>query len=362
MGSALLAAGPFLIGWACGWVLVVRLPGLVLSAVTAAEAAGRPAVAVVVPARDEAASIAALLASVLPQLRPGDELVVVDDGSRDATASIAAAAGARVARPDGPLPDGWTGKCRACDHGARVTAAPILVFLDADVTLAPGALDRLAAAAATDAAGDGGILVSVQPWHRTRRAYEQCSLPFNLAAVLGTGLGSPWAGRVRGRFAYGPVLATGRAAYERAGGHAAPAVRGSVVEDLALARCYEGRVTVAVDRSVAEFRMYPGGWRDLVAGWRKNIAAGASGAPWWTIALMVGWLWSVIGAPATGWPWWAMSALQLWWFGRRVGRWQPWAYVAGPLLAVLFLVVLVLSAIDRRRGVTRWRGRDVALR
>jgi 4,4'-diaponeurosporenoate glycosyltransferase len=244
------------------------------------------------------------------------------------------------------------------------------VFLDADVTLAPGALDQLAAAAlddgdgAVDGAVDGGgdgRLVSVQPWHRTRRPYEQCSLPFNLAAVMGTGLGSPWARRVQGRVAYGPVLATTRAAYEAAGGHAAPTVRGSVVEDIALARCYRGGVAV-VDRSVAEFRMYPGGWRDLIGGWRKNIASGASGAPWWAVALMVGWVWSVIGAPAAGWPWWVLSVLQLWWFGRRVGRWQPWAYVAGPVLAVFFLVVLALSGLDRWRGVTRWRGRDVSLR
>ena len=356
MGVRLVDALPFLVGWGCGWLLFVRVPRLAARPGNAA-VGRRETIAVVVPARDEAANIARLLGSVLPQLRPGDELVVVDDDSTDETAAIAGAADVRVVSPHGPLPPGWTGKCRACQHGADVTSAPTIVFLDADVTLMPGALDQLA-----DAVGNDGGLVSVQPWHRPVRAYEQCSLIFNLAAVMGTGLASPFAGAVRGRVAYGPVMATTRADYERAGGHAAPGVRGSVVEDIALARLYQGRVSIGLGRGAAEFRMYPNGPRQLLEGWRKNIAAGAAAAPWWAVVLMIGWIWSVIGAPAAGWPGWVLSALQLWWFGRRVGRWHPLAYVVGPLLAVLFLVVLALSAWSRRRGTTTWRGRTVSVR
>jgi 4,4'-diaponeurosporenoate glycosyltransferase len=294
---------------------------------------------------------------VRPQLGERDELVVVDDDSTDDTARLARAGGARVVSTGGAPPAGWTGKCWACHTGAAATDAPLLLFLDADVTLAPGAVERLVAAVQHD-----GGLVSVQPWHRTRRAYEQCSLPFNLVAVMGTGVCSPWAGSVRGRFAYGPVLATSRDDYEEAGGHAAPSVRGSVVEDIALARRYEGRVTVGLGRALAEFRMYPGGLGQLIGGWRKNIAAGAGAAPWWAVALTVGWLWSVIGAPATGWAWWASSAAQLAWFGRRVGRWHPLAYVVAPVLVVLFLIVLAWSVLSRWRGATQWRGRAVPLR
>ena len=357
MGVRLVDALPFLIGWTCGWILFVRVPHLDAGPGTAAAVSPRDAMAVVVPARDEAANIARLLASVMPQLRPGDELVVVDDDSTDETVAIASAFGARVVSPPGPLPPGWTGKCRACQHGADVTSAPTIAFLDADVALMPGALDHLAVVA-----GAAGGLVSVQPWHRPVRLYEQCSLIFNLAAVMGTGLASPFAEAVRGRVAYGPMMATTRADYERVGGHAAPSVRGSVVEDIALARLYEGRVSVGLGRGMAEFRMYPNGPRQLIEGWRKNIAAGAAAAPWWAVVLMIGWIWSVIGAPAAGWPCWALSALQLWWFGRRVGRWHPLAYAGGPLLAVLFLVVLTLSVWSRWRGATTWRGRTVSVR
>src|SRR4051794_17898437 len=54
----------------------------------------RPACSIVVPARDEAATLPDLLASVLPQLTANDELIVVDDDSTDATAAVARAAGA----------------------------------------------------------------------------------------------------------------------------------------------------------------------------------------------------------------------------------------------------------------------------
>jgi hypothetical protein len=80
------------------------------------------------------------------------------------------------------------------------------------------------------------------------------------------------------------------------------------------------------------------------------------------VALTVGWLWSVIGAPGAGWPCWALSAVQLAWFGRRVGRWHPVSYVLAPALAVLFLAALVLSVLSRWRGTTSWRGRAVPLR
>jgi 4,4'-diaponeurosporenoate glycosyltransferase len=102
-------------GWLAGWWLFRRVPGLPRSG---PEEAAAKTVSVVIPARDEAASLPGLLASLAAQTRPPDETIVVDDHSRDDTAAAAAAAGATVlAAP--ALPPGWTGKAWACWTGAR---------------------------------------------------------------------------------------------------------------------------------------------------------------------------------------------------------------------------------------------------
>ena len=80
----------------------------------------------VVPVRDGERYLEAALRSLLDQTRPPDELIVVDDGSRDGSASLAEALGARVLRRP-PL-----GAAAARNAGVRATSADLLAFLDAD--------------------------------------------------------------------------------------------------------------------------------------------------------------------------------------------------------------------------------------
>lgn len=116
-----------------------------------------PPIAVLVPARDEAARIGPLLES-FSALPAGEaaELVVYDDASTDGTADVVRAAMARDPRirlltGDGP-PAGWGGKVHALHRLAQAATpdAPLLLFVDADVTLEPGGLPRAAAALAAD--------------------------------------------------------------------------------------------------------------------------------------------------------------------------------------------------------------------
>lgn len=83
-------------------------------------------ISIVIPARDEAASLASLLPAVLAQV-PGAEIIVVDDGSTDATADICAGHGVR--RIGHPYPKG---NGAAVKTGARAAQGEIVVFMDGD--------------------------------------------------------------------------------------------------------------------------------------------------------------------------------------------------------------------------------------
>lgn len=116
----------------------------------AAPGAGLSSLSVVVPARNEAPRVGALVRSVLAQDHPQLTLVVVDDRSTDATREVAlrAAAGdprAQVLRVE-ERPAGWQGKLHALAAGVEAARGEWLLFLDADQCLsAPDVLRRLVA-------------------------------------------------------------------------------------------------------------------------------------------------------------------------------------------------------------------------
>ena len=88
----------------------------------------QPVISVVIPARDEAATVGPIVRSILDAAPRVHEVVVVDDGSTDATAAVASAAGARVVRSDdGP------GKGQAMWKGVAETTGDVVVFCDADL-------------------------------------------------------------------------------------------------------------------------------------------------------------------------------------------------------------------------------------
>jgi glucosyl-3-phosphoglycerate synthase len=89
-------------------------------------------VAVVLPARDEELTVGDIVAAIVADHMAGplplvDEIIVVDSGSGDDTAQVAAAAGARVVTSLLP------GKGEAMWHGVAATAADLVVFIDADL-------------------------------------------------------------------------------------------------------------------------------------------------------------------------------------------------------------------------------------
>ncbi|MBI2710649.1 MAG: glycosyltransferase [Actinobacteria bacterium] len=354
MTLAIVAAG-----WLAGWVLLWRLPRL--PAAAGAPDPGR--LAVVIPARDEAATLPILLESLRHQSAPPAEVVVVDDSSSDGTAGVAVALGARVVEA-GALPPGWAGKAWACHVGTAATAADRLVFLDADVRLAPDALARLAA---TDAGG----LVSVQPFHAVERIAEHASAIPNVVALMASGIGAIRPAR-RPRLAFGPCLSTSRRDLAAAGGFGA--VRDEVLEDAALARRYDAAglpVRCFAGGATIRFRMFPSGGRAIVQGWSRTLAGGvhlarplpSAGTALWITALLAVTVDAVRSPGPVVALAWAACAVQLWWLQRQAGSFRWWSAVAFPVLVTVFVALFAWSAFAWwvLRRVT-WRRRTLAVR
>ena len=104
-----------------------------------------PALAVVVVCHDSAGEVGATLEALGPQLRPDDELVVVDNASRDATAAVVRAAAPQATVVESAENLGFAGGCHA---GVRTSRAPLVLLLNPDAVPASGCLDALRACAA----------------------------------------------------------------------------------------------------------------------------------------------------------------------------------------------------------------------
>ena len=108
---------------------------------------GITGISVLIPARNEEQNLRASLTAVLANRDCLFEVVVLDDHSTDRTAAIVdelARDDSRVRLEPAPvLPAGWCGKQHACHELAKLATHPLLVFMDADVRLAPDALSRM---------------------------------------------------------------------------------------------------------------------------------------------------------------------------------------------------------------------------
>ena len=342
------------------------------AAVDLVAAKGGQVVSVCLPARNEEQSIAILLESLAAQPERPAQIVVVDDQSDDRTSTIARGFPGVTVVDGEPVPEGWMGKAWACQQGARLASGSTLVFLDADVRLGPGGL----AAIVTEHGARGG-LVSVQPFHTMRRAYERLSALFNVIGFMGVGAASP--GRdASSRGAFGPCLVTSRADYLDVGGHGS--VRGEIVEDIALAGEYAraGRpVHTFGGGDAVSFRMYPGGLGQLLEGWSKNFATGAGSVGFGRLFLIGFWLTTVLisvqyvieqclgraDVPvAVAVLVYAMFAMQLGIMLRQLGNFGVLTAVLYPGPVGVFVAVFVHSAyltLVRRQVV--WRGRRIPL-
>ncbi len=231
-----------------------------------------PAIAAIIPARDEAACIGETVSSLLRQPYAGEfNVIVVDDQSRDGTAQAARDAAARLGKADRlkvvsgrPLPAGWTGKLWAQQQGVALVEGlsiegvpnppDYLLFTDADIVYGADALPRLV----ERALANGFVLTSLMVKLRCKSFAERLLVP---AFILFFQMLYPfaWANDPRRATAAaaGGCMLVRRDVLREAGGLAA--IRGALIDDCALAKLLKarGQIWIGLTERVHSIRAYP---------------------------------------------------------------------------------------------------------
>jgi hopene-associated glycosyltransferase HpnB len=326
-----------------------------------------PAVTAIVPARDEARALPGSLPTLLAQEYPGRlAIVLVDDESSDGTAQVAAglgrAAGWAVAASDGAAPGdrvlrvvaggappaGWAGKVWAMAQGVAAAGdAGYLLFTDADIAYAPGAVAGLVAAAA----GSGRALVSQMALLRADTAWERAIVP---AFVYFFAQLYPFrrVNRPGGRTAAaaGGCMLVRREVLAAAGGLAQ--ISGARIDDVALGRLLKRRAGAAtwlgLTTSVLSTRPY-----DRLADLWDMVARSAYTQLRYSPALLAGTLagllWLYVLPPAAA----VAGLIGLAAGGGAAAGWLAGAGLAGwAIMAVTFVPMLALYGLSPLRGLT----------
>lgn len=337
---------------------------------TRVPASGRPSVSVIVPARNEEASVRACLESLLAQVGIEFEIIVVDDGSTDRTRAIAESfPEIRVIAP-GPLPPGWTGKNNAVAAGARAALGEWLLFTDADTVHKPGSL----AHALAEAKKHHANLLSYSPEQEVHGFWEKAIMPVIFAELARTYRPSDVSDpRSPAAAANGQYLLITRVAYDAVGGHWAIAT--SLLEDVALARAVKasGRnIFFRFGGDAVRTRMYRT-LPQLIEGWTKNLALLFPHPGRLALlrlfdfaAPIIGYVIAVSawrsGALRVAFALATITSLFMLFLLRRI-RQAHFSWDANLLAFLglpLFFYLLLRSKLSHRRGKVSWKGRTYA--
>ena len=225
-------------------------------------------VSVIIPARNEEASLAQCLESLVSQTGLSFEIIVVDDASSDGTRQIAQSFSQVRVVDAPPLPPGWTGKNNALAEGAKAAQGKWLLFTDADTVHHPGSLARSVAEAEQRSAA----LLSYSPAQEVHGLWENSVMPVIFAELACTYRPSEICNPAsRAAAANGQYLLVTRQAYDATGGHTAVAT--CLLEDVALAQTVKAsgrRIFFRFGGDAVRTRMYRS-FPQLREGWTKNL-------------------------------------------------------------------------------------------
>jgi glycosyl transferase family 2 len=326
------------------------------------ETTGKPEVSVIVPARDEEASLGACLQSLVSRAGVEFEIIVVNDHSTDRTGEIAASfPGVRVIEA-GPLPQGWTGKNNAVACGAREARGQWLLFTDADTVHLPGSLAR----ALAEAKEHKAEMLSYSPEQIAVTFWEMAILPVvfaELARQFPPAKVSDPASPIAA--ANGQFILIRRETYDAIGGHAA--VAGDMVEDVALAERVKAsgrKIRFRYAADAVRTRMYRN-FAQLREGWTKNLALLFPKPGWLATKLLLLWIipWTAVSLYLTGVltsPWWMVfvsSPVYLVMRTSRANFTTDMNILASLFGMPMFAYLLLRSKQMHRKGTVAWKGR-----
>lgn len=324
----------------------------------------KPEVSVIIPARNEEASVGACLESLASQSGVDFEIIVVNDHSTDRTRQITEAfAGVRVIEA-GALPQGWTGKNNAVACGAKEARGEWLLFTDADTVHLPGSLAR----ALAEAKENKAEMLSYSPEQIAVTFWEMAILPVVFAELARqyppskvSDPASPIAA------ANGQFILIRRETYDAIGGHAA--VAGEILEDVALAKrvkAADRKIRFRYAADAVRTRMYRN-FSQLCEGWTKNLALLFPRPGSLAIKLLLLWIlpWTVLPLYLAGVlasPWW--STVFVGGFVYLVMRTSRANFPTDKsILATLcgvpiFAYLLLRSKRMHKKGTVQWKGRN----
>jgi hopene-associated glycosyltransferase HpnB len=333
---------------------------------------GFPAVDVVVPARDEAATIQPVIASLVAQEYAGSfRVFLVDDNSTDGTAQRAGAAPNLSVLRGAPKPPGWSGKMWAVSQGVAAGEAAFLLLTDADIVHDARHLSALVARLQEPAAGGASLdMVSEMVRLNCESLAERVLVP---AFVYFFQMLYPFARvndpRSAVAAAAGGTVLIRREALQRMGG--IEAIKGALIDDVSLAKAVKSRggaIYLGHSGLAASIRPYPHFadiWRMVSRTAFTQLRYSAAMllvtvlgltlvwlVPVWLVVLGHGWQRACgIGACVLA----AISYLPTL---RRYGR-SPGGILALPLVALFYMAATVGSALDHWRGAgARWKSRS----
>jgi hopene-associated glycosyltransferase HpnB len=331
----------------------------------AALPAEAPDVDIIVPARDEAATIAPVIASLLAQDYAGAfRVILIDDGSTDGTASRAGAHEKLTILTGAPKPIGWSGKLWALAQGVAASAAPVILFADADIVHDPKHLSALMARLVAPRVDAVSEMVRLNCESFAEQALVPAFVYFFQMLYPFARVNDPLSSVAA---AAGGTVLLRREALARIGGIAA--IKGALIDDVALATALKrsGPIFLGHSGLAKSIRPYPD-FADIF----RMVSRTAFTQLRYSAVILVGTLigltlvWLVPAYEVVfghGWHFlfglaaFALSMISYMPTLRRYGRTTFWA-LALPLIALFYMAATLSSAVTRWRGTgASWKNR-----